>query len=437
MAPQRRSRSCVQEAKPEGSRSASPLFQNHPRQDNTAATRNYRLRDAPPALHRTRHGPNHPTASPTDRFIQRRRETTVRSQEQRSNPAEAASEGAGRRRLTRTTRETRPSAQQGRTLTDPIDIEEGQIEQEDDDDDSDNPSEELARGYDPDPGSDESERPRPGCGARLPQDADFYLDDPDDAMPTVEEGRDPIRALQVQRDEYGRPERRIRNELVEAEDRVWELEQTLNETEGRAKWSLERQLTTQNEEVDDLNEQVRRTLAERDNLQDQIDRQDNERKSPKLPLEMMRSGCEDANQKRSTDVQDAAGAGQLRQLRSRIQQQEATNRRQQAQLHAQASRYLEQARLIDHQRQRIRREEERIQRRDEAVQRLSQQIQERDDRIRDQGQQIADLTARLNAHPQRQPAVRRPRQRQQAPPPRRRHPRACKARVPSYREPQG
>ncbi|KAL8939326.1 MAG: hypothetical protein Q9216_003419 [Gyalolechia sp. 2 TL-2023] len=280
MAPQRHSRSRFQEAGPERSESASPSPKDHPRQDNAAAYRSYRFRDSPPSLHPTRPGPNPPRVSPTDRFIQRRRETMVQSQSRRSNSAAAAFEGASRLQLAHTTREAQPSVEQGRTLTNTIEIEEGETELEEDDGDSDNLSAELARGYDRNPSSDESERPRPGFGIHLPQDVDFYLDDPADTMPSVEEAGDPVRALQVQRDEYRRSERRLRNELSEAEDRVRELERTLNETEGRARWSLERQLITQNEEVDDLNEQVRRILDERDNLQDQINQQDNERKYP-------------------------------------------------------------------------------------------------------------------------------------------------------------
>lgn len=240
-------RSRIQEAEPERSRSASPGAQDPHGQGNAAPTCNYRLRDSPPFLHHERPGPSNPAASPTDRFIQRQRATPGQRQERRSAPVEVLSEGAGHQRLAQAIGETRASVEVGRTLANPIEIEEGVSDEEEDDDSSSKDSSEA----DLDPGSDESERPQPGYGAHLQRDANFYFVDPDRARPTVEEGADPIVALQAQRDDYQRSEQRIRKQLVEAEDRV----------------------RAQNEELNNLNERMRYARAESDYLLDQLNQQ--------------------------------------------------------------------------------------------------------------------------------------------------------------------
>ncbi|KAL8718620.1 MAG: hypothetical protein Q9225_004261 [Loekoesia sp. 1 TL-2023] len=313
MTPQRHSRSRRQAEEPQQrTRSASPQLDNRPRRplrewtpsqmatlldsdssiepatdpfapqtpEASSTTHRYRLRDPPnPARGRR----NQQTVSPTDRFIQRRRENIVSTQERYSERAEAASEGADRQRLTRSREKTRRSTRQTRVSADRHDLEEGVIQQgehdngnqsapnavkeESSEDSDDKWSEDQARGSDPTPGSVESDRPRPGFGARLPQDADFFLVDPDDAMPTVEEGRDPITALQAQRDDFATSERRLRSRLVDAEDRVRDLEQTLGATENRVR-ELEESLATQNEEIESLQQEMRGVVNERDDLQD-------------------------------------------------------------------------------------------------------------------------------------------------------------------------
>lgn len=171
-------------------------------------------------------------------------------------------------------------------MANPIKIEESETEEEKDDANSESSSEAVARGYDPSPGSDQNERPRPGLRAHLPRDVNFDLVDPDHARPTVEEGANQIVALQAQRDHYQRSERRIRDELVEAENRVMELEQILSgtEEEGRTRRSLQRQIATQNEAIGDLNERTGRAQAERDNLLDQLDGANNGGMSLNCPL---------------------------------------------------------------------------------------------------------------------------------------------------------
>ncbi|KAL9600639.1 MAG: hypothetical protein Q9219_003072 [cf. Caloplaca sp. 3 TL-2023] len=122
-------------------------------------------------------------------------------------------------------------------------------------------SEALARDVDyPSPNSDESDRPRPGFSARFPPDVEIFCDDPDEVkvMPTVEEGSDPIIALQALRDDLHRGERRQRHRLIKAED------------ETRL---LERQKAEQDQKRKVLTHKMYSMAAKRDNLQVQVEKQ--------------------------------------------------------------------------------------------------------------------------------------------------------------------
>ena len=318
MAPRRNNRSRRQEPQqqPQTSTSRSPLNDDRPRRalrqwttgeieasipsdsrveparnpfaprtpDNTTGARSYRLRDS---VQRAQGRSNQPTVSPTDRFIQRRRRTPARSRGRYNESPEAVTEGTNRRSYSARRGDTGRERRHFSVFIDENDLEEGEIqpnrteygiydaqdlENEEyyaEDPEEDDRSVRLARGPDPTPGSEESDRPRPGFGTRWLGDVDFFID-PDDAILSIEAGEgDPIVPLQAQRDEYKRTVRRLRNELVDTEDRVRELEQNLEQRASRVT-ELEEVLGQTNEELDDVTQVTHRVVAQRDELQDQV-----------------------------------------------------------------------------------------------------------------------------------------------------------------------
>ncbi|KAL8835138.1 MAG: hypothetical protein Q9170_003443 [Blastenia crenularia] len=418
--------------------SVEPAFNPFARQtpDNSTGTRDYRLRDPPYLIQGSR---NQPTESPTDRFNLRRRENAARRRERQVEQSETESEGAGRRQFETLREEAQRWRRLIRATAAGNELEEGGIDEDEQsssdhgvpdtekgepgEDDVDAPrslnvddsqtnmnwleqqseraeipndtgdrsrdrpddrwSEEQVRGPDPDRGSHESDRPRPGFGPHLPRDVGNLTDDPDNVMPTIEEGRHPLVALQAQRDAFARSERRLRSIAVKAKAKTKRLKETV------------RQL---NDELSGLNDEVHDIFDERNDLRaEKKNRNDNS----KLP--------------NFYSITYSIGGKDDRRLQTNS---------------------CEVATLIQHQGQLIDNCEEQdtlLERSQQHIQEQDQQIQDLGQRIQDRDQQIRDLTARLNAAPQQQPAAR---QRPQAPPPRRRLARTCKTKMKSYREPR-
>lgn len=87
-------------------------------------------------------------------------------------------------------------------------------------------------GSDRTPGSTEINHARPGF-EHLPPDAGILEIDPTRVLPTIEEGRDQIRALHAQRQSYQVDERRFRHELVDRDDEIAHLQRQASEERRR------------------------------------------------------------------------------------------------------------------------------------------------------------------------------------------------------------
>ncbi|KAL9587243.1 MAG: hypothetical protein Q9212_000402 [Teloschistes hypoglaucus] len=77
-------------------------------------------------------------------------------------------------------------------------------------------------------GSTETDHARPGFES-LSLDVGILETDPERVLPTIEEGRDPILALQAQRASFQLDERRLRHELGRRDDEIADLQRQLND----------------------------------------------------------------------------------------------------------------------------------------------------------------------------------------------------------------
>ncbi|KAL8873784.1 MAG: hypothetical protein Q9174_000794 [Haloplaca sp. 1 TL-2023] len=112
-------------------------------------------------------------------------------------------------------------------------------------------SEDIDYGSDSDPEDDESDHMRPGfepksrrvgnlpVNSAVPETPDV---NPGTVRRTIERGRDPMRALVAQQEDHDRSTRRLRNELIEANNRVGLLQQQLRTSEGLTEY-LENAMT--------------------------------------------------------------------------------------------------------------------------------------------------------------------------------------------------
>ena len=97
-------------------------------------------------------------------------------------------------------------------------------------------SDDIDYGSDPDPEDDESDHPRPGFASKSRRVGNLPVNNVDpgtaDVNPgvvrrTIERGRDPIHALAAQQEDHDRSTRRLRNELIQANNDVRSLQQQL------------------------------------------------------------------------------------------------------------------------------------------------------------------------------------------------------------------
>ncbi|KAL8971306.1 MAG: hypothetical protein Q9183_001111 [Haloplaca sp. 2 TL-2023] len=117
----------------------------------------------------------------------------------------------------------------------------GQQEESEDTSDSDVDSDDIDYGSDPDPEDDEIDHPRPGFASKSRRVGNLPVDNADPETPdvnpgivrrTIERGRDPMHALADQQEYHDRSTRRLRNELIQANNQVRSLQHDLRESNG-------------------------------------------------------------------------------------------------------------------------------------------------------------------------------------------------------------
>ncbi|KAL8951418.1 MAG: hypothetical protein Q9222_002609 [Ikaeria aurantiellina] len=246
-------------------------------------------------------------------------------------------------------------------------------------------SEDRFSGSDPSPTSTTSDRPRPGTYP-VRFDVGILEDNPDEVMPTIEEGRDPLLALQEQRDDYQRSDRRLRQRLIEGDDRIRQLEETVEALTRRADEDTD-QLRTQAEEIQELNDMV---TEHRERIQQLVE-----------TVETLRG---DGKFTASLNTQERVGRG-----------------------------YHTDCYKVQHGDLLLTQETHERNRLTQQTQDQAQEIQARDQRLQSRDREIAALQAN-NVVPQ-QPARPQPARRRAQPalPQRKKLPRKCKDKVTSYK----
>ncbi|KAL8660843.1 MAG: hypothetical protein Q9202_006170 [Teloschistes flavicans] len=326
-------------------------------------------------------------------------------------------------------------------------------------------------GSDRTPGSTEINHARPGF-EHLPPDAGILEIDPTRVLPTIEEGRDQIRALHAQRQSYQVDERRFRHELVDRDDEIAHLQRQASEERRRGQHlpAAYRLLDQIHQRLDREHQELRQRYEV---LEGQADLWQNLAEACRPPsIEQTLRNYDEMREELWEELRGNTNTAEFRPV-----WQVPQERSQLAEGRAQEIRGLDEAR----ERAVNELSEERAQRvaQDNRIRELNARIQTLESRGEEQNDQVAQITTQgsgatasiannippqranplqvltaspqtnatqqINAPPQ-QRQRRRParRARAQAPavappaaPPARRLPRACKYNVKSYKEPRG